>query len=105
LRLVETHGVTHTQLVPTMFVRMLKLPREVHAHPGPRALPSGRPPRGARAVERSLALFGPTSTLVGRLYALVYLCWAGLVEGDLLRARAMGWQARLMRYAKSSQFA
>lgn len=26
LRLVETHRVTHTQLVPTMFVRMLKLP-------------------------------------------------------------------------------
>lgn len=29
LRLVEEHGVTHTQLVPTMFVRMLKLPDEV----------------------------------------------------------------------------
>jgi acyl-CoA synthetase (AMP-forming)/AMP-acid ligase II len=26
LRLVEAHGVTHTQVVPTMFVRMLKLP-------------------------------------------------------------------------------
>jgi fatty-acyl-CoA synthase len=29
LRLVETHGITHSQLVPTMFVRMLKLPDEV----------------------------------------------------------------------------
>ena len=29
LRLVETHRATHTQLVPTMFVRMLKLPDEV----------------------------------------------------------------------------
>jgi long-chain acyl-CoA synthetase len=29
LRLVEEHRVTHTQLVPTMFVRMLKLPEEV----------------------------------------------------------------------------
>ena len=29
LRLVETYGVTHTQLVPTMFSRMLKLPKEV----------------------------------------------------------------------------
>ena len=33
LRLIETHGVTHVQFVPTMFVRMLKLPdavREQH---------------------------------------------------------------------------
>ncbi len=29
LRLVEKHRVTHSQLVPTMFVRMLKLPEEV----------------------------------------------------------------------------
>ncbi|MEM8922378.1 MAG: AMP-binding protein [Actinomycetota bacterium] len=28
LRLIEEHGVTHTQLVPTMFSRMLKLPEE-----------------------------------------------------------------------------
>lgn len=28
LRLVEHHKITHTQLVPTMFVRMLKLPEE-----------------------------------------------------------------------------
>jgi long-chain acyl-CoA synthetase len=31
LRLVEKHRITHTQLVPTMFVRMLKLPPEVRA--------------------------------------------------------------------------
>ena len=29
LRLVEQHRVTHTQVVPTMFIRMLKLPEEV----------------------------------------------------------------------------
>ncbi len=29
LRLVEAHRVTHSQLVPTMFVRMLKLPEDV----------------------------------------------------------------------------
>jgi long-chain acyl-CoA synthetase len=29
LRLIETHRVTHAQFVPTMFVRMLKLPAEV----------------------------------------------------------------------------
>ena len=28
LRLIEAHKVTHTQVVPTMFVRMLKLPEE-----------------------------------------------------------------------------
>ena len=31
LKLVETHNVTQSQLVPTMFVRMLKLPDEVRA--------------------------------------------------------------------------
>ena len=31
LRLVEAHWVTHSQLVPTMFVRMLKLPEAVRA--------------------------------------------------------------------------
>jgi long-chain acyl-CoA synthetase len=29
LRLIETHRVTHAQFVPTMFVRMLKLPAEI----------------------------------------------------------------------------
>jgi acyl-CoA synthetase (AMP-forming)/AMP-acid ligase II len=31
LRLIEEHRVTHTQVVPTMFVRMLKLPEEVRS--------------------------------------------------------------------------
>ena len=31
LRLIETHKVTHTHMVPTMFVRMLKLPADVRA--------------------------------------------------------------------------
>ncbi|MFD1932049.1 AMP-binding protein [Nonomuraea mangrovi] len=31
LALVERHAVTHTQLVPTMFIKMLKLPDEVRA--------------------------------------------------------------------------
>jgi long-chain acyl-CoA synthetase len=31
LRLVERHHVTHSQLVPTMFVRMLKLPDDVRS--------------------------------------------------------------------------
>lgn len=31
LRAIERYGVTHTQMVPTMFVRLLKLPEEVRA--------------------------------------------------------------------------
>jgi acyl-CoA synthetase (AMP-forming)/AMP-acid ligase II len=31
LRLVQEHHVTHTQVVPTMFIRMLKLPEDVRA--------------------------------------------------------------------------
>jgi long-chain acyl-CoA synthetase len=31
LELIERHGITHGQFVPTMFVRMLKLPEEVRA--------------------------------------------------------------------------
>ncbi|SPL89354.1 Long-chain-fatty-acid--CoA ligase [[Actinomadura] parvosata subsp. kistnae] len=31
LELVERYGVTHTQLVPTMFIKMLKLPEETRA--------------------------------------------------------------------------
>ena len=31
LDLIERHGVTHTQVVPTMFVRLLKLPPDVRA--------------------------------------------------------------------------
>ena len=31
LELVERYGVTHSQVVPTMFVRMLKLPEEIRA--------------------------------------------------------------------------
>jgi long-chain acyl-CoA synthetase len=31
LRLIATHGVTHAQMVPTMFVRLLKLPEDARA--------------------------------------------------------------------------
>ena len=31
LRLIETHKVTHTHMVPTMFVRLLALPGDVRA--------------------------------------------------------------------------
>lgn len=32
LRLIARHGVTHMHIVPTMFVRLLRLPAEVRAH-------------------------------------------------------------------------
>ncbi len=32
LRAIETHGVTHSQWVPTMFIRMLRLPDGVRSH-------------------------------------------------------------------------
>ena len=44
LQLVQRHRVTHSQLVPTMFVRMLKLPEATRrlAHLGRREhLPAG----------------------------------------------------------------
>ena len=31
LRLIQEHGITHTHMVPTMFVRLLKLPEDVRA--------------------------------------------------------------------------
>ena len=52
LALIERHRVTHSQWVPTMFIRMLKLPDEVRAalrpvvaagrHPRRRAVPGAR---------------------------------------------------------------
>jgi long-chain acyl-CoA synthetase len=32
LRLIETHRITHTHMVPTMFVQLLKLPAELREH-------------------------------------------------------------------------
>ena len=46
-RLVERYRVTHTQVVPTMFVRMLKLPEEVRARYDLSSLQCVDPRRGA----------------------------------------------------------
>ena len=49
LALIERYQVTHTQVVPTMFVRMLKLPEEVRARTTcRRCSASSTPPRRAR---------------------------------------------------------
>ena len=55
LQLVEQYRVTHSQLVPTMFNRMLKLPEEValDATTCRRSRPSSTPPRRARSRSRS----------------------------------------------------
>ncbi len=56
LRLIETHRVTHAQFVPTMFVRMLKLPKAVRRKYDVSSLrvrdPRGRPvPGGCQAPD------------------------------------------------------
>ncbi len=50
LALVEKYRVTHSQLVPTMFSRMLKLPEDVRARSTicPRSRSRCTPPRPAR---------------------------------------------------------
>ncbi len=50
LELVERHRITHSQVVPTMFSRMLKLPEEVRTHATTcrRWRRSSTPPRRAR---------------------------------------------------------
>ena len=47
LELVEQWGVTHSQLVPTMFSRMLKLPEEVRKRYDLSSLRDRDPCRGA----------------------------------------------------------
>ena len=54
LQLVEKHRVTHSQLVPTMFSRLLKLPDEVRRRTTCRRWRSrSTPPRPARCRSRS----------------------------------------------------
>ena len=54
LALVERYRVTHSQLVPTMFSRMLKLPDEVRTGTTcPRSRSSSTPRRRARSRSRS----------------------------------------------------
>ena len=47
LALIETQGITHAQVVPTMFVRLLELPDEVRARLRPQLARVRRPRRGA----------------------------------------------------------
>jgi len=49
LRLIEAHRVTHSQWVPTMFVRLLKLPLPVRAAYDLSSQPQPLPPGPARA--------------------------------------------------------
>jgi acyl-CoA synthetase (AMP-forming)/AMP-acid ligase II len=62
LRLVEAHRVTHTQLVPTHFVRMLKLPDDVRARYDVSSLKSAvhaAAPCPADVKSRMIAWWGP----------------------------------------------
>ena len=65
LRLLERHRATHTQLVPTMFVRLLKLPPEVRARHDLSALRHAvhaAAPCPADAKDAMIAWWGPILT-------------------------------------------
>jgi long-chain acyl-CoA synthetase len=62
LRLVAAHGAPHTHLVPTMFVRLLRLPDDERARfdPAPlRTVLHGAAPIAPSVKERMLAWWGP----------------------------------------------
>ena len=62
LALIERHRITHSQWVPTMFVRMLKLPPEVRAkygHPSLRVAIHAAAPCPAQVKEAMIDWWGP----------------------------------------------
>ncbi|MFD5758503.1 AMP-binding protein [Streptomyces sp. NPDC127044] len=61
LELIERHRVTHAQFVPTMFVRMLKLPaaRRARDVSSPRVVLHGAAPCPVEVKRRMLDWFGP----------------------------------------------
>ena len=71
LRFVERYRVTHSQWVPTMFVRLLKLPAEERERSRPLVPPGGRPRRrplprrGQGADDRVVGPGAATSTTPG----------------------------------------
>ncbi|MBI2169383.1 MAG: AMP-binding protein [Actinobacteria bacterium] len=69
LRLVEEHGVTHTQVVPTMFVRMLKLPeaeRTKHELSSLQCVIHAAAPCPVRVKEQMIEWWGP---IINEYYA------------------------------------
>ena len=62
LRLIETHGVTHTHMVPTMFHRLLALPpdvRERYDHSSLRFIIHGAAPCPVPVKQRLIEWLGP----------------------------------------------
>ncbi|ODT89811.1 acyl-CoA synthetase [Phenylobacterium sp. SCN 70-31] len=62
LRLIERHGVTHVQFVPTHFVRMLKLPEDVrarYAHGSLKVVFHAAAPCPVPVKEQMIAWWGP----------------------------------------------
>ena len=69
LRLIEKHGVTHVQFVPTHFVRMLKLPEAVrakHDHSSLKVVFHAAAPCPVPVKEQMIAWWGP---LIHEYYA------------------------------------
>ncbi len=62
LQLIEKHRVTHTQVVPTMFVRLLKLPEQVRArydHSSLKAAVHAAAPCPVEVKQRMIDWWGP----------------------------------------------
>jgi len=69
LALIECHRITHSQWVPTMFVRMLKLPeseREAHDHSSHRCAIHAAAPCPKDVKRRMIAWWGP---IISEYYA------------------------------------
>jgi long-chain acyl-CoA synthetase len=86
LRLVQAHAVTHTQLVPTMFVRMLKLAPEVRAAYDVSSLKCAihaAAPCPVPVKEQMIAWWGP----------IVWEYYAGTEGNGMTMVRSADWLA------------
>jgi long-chain acyl-CoA synthetase len=86
LRLIEKEGITHTQMVPIMFHRMLALPEAVRARydlSSLRWILHGSAPCSAEMKNRMIAWLGP----------ILHEFFGG-TEGAVIHSTPQDWQAR-----------
>ena len=87
LRLIERHSVTHSQWVPTMFVRMLKLPPEVRAryrHESLKVAIHAAAPCPVQVKEGMIDWWGP----------VLYEYYAGTEGNGFVACNSADWLAR-----------
>ncbi|MCX6400691.1 MAG: acyl-CoA synthetase [Propionibacteriales bacterium] len=92
LRLIEEHSITHAQFVPTMFVRMLKLPdavRAKYAHDSLRAVIHAAAPCPVEVKQKMIDWWGP---LLHEYYASTEANGITLINSDqwLLKPGSVG---------------